>query len=156
MRAMFAKLKEMFAASEDAAPVTEAFAKASAAASLFCEAAASDGTVGEEELARIETLLNKRFGLEAANLKLVLDTALKRQANSIEISAFTREAKTQFSPEERIDLMEMLWEVAYADGVLDDFEANLMRRLGGLLYVEDRDSGAARKRALATLGLTQA
>ena len=53
----------------------------------------------------------------------------------------------------RIDLMEMLWEVCYADGVLHDFEAQLMRRMAGLMFVDDRDSGAARKRALEKLGL---
>ena len=60
--------------------------------------------------------------------------------------------KDRFPHEERLELMEMLWEVAYADGVLHDFEASLMRRISGLIYVSDRDSGAARKRALARLG----
>ncbi len=50
-----------------------------------------------------------------------------------------------------LELMEMLWEVAYADGELHHLEANLMRRLAGLLQVPDRDSGAARKRALKRL-----
>ena len=44
-------------------------------------------------------------------------------------------------------MMEMLWEVAYADGELHDYEANLMRQVTGLLYVTDRESGDARKRA---------
>jgi uncharacterized tellurite resistance protein B-like protein len=47
----------------------------------------------------------------------------------------------------------MLWQVVYADGRLDDYEANLMRRISGLIHVPDRDSGEARKRALARLGL---
>jgi len=41
----------------------------------------------------------------------------------------------------------MLWEVVYADGELHHYEANLMRRLAGLLQVSDREVGAARKRA---------
>jgi len=49
--------------------------------------------------------------------------------------------------------VEMLWEVAYADGVLHEFEAQLMRRLAGLMFVDDRDSGLARKRTLDKLGL---
>ena len=49
--------------------------------------------------------------------------------------------------------MEMLWEVAYADGTLHDYEANLLRRLTALIHVTDRESGQARKRALAKLGL---
>jgi uncharacterized tellurite resistance protein B-like protein len=50
-----------------------------------------------------------------------------------------------------VDLIEMVWEVAYADGELHDYEANLLRRLGGLLYVSDRERGEARKRVLARL-----
>ena len=60
--------------------------------------------------------------------------------------------RQSFSPAERIDLMEMLWEVVYADGRLDEYEANLLRRIAGLIHVGDGDSGAARKRVLARLG----
>ena len=49
-------------------------------------------------------------------------------------------------------LMEMLWEVVYADGELHDYEANLLRRTAGLLHVSDQESGAARKRVLARMG----
>ena len=47
----------------------------------------------------------------------------------------------------------MLWDVAYADGELHDLEASLLRRIGGLLYVSDRERGEARKRVLARRGL---
>jgi uncharacterized tellurite resistance protein B-like protein len=50
-------------------------------------------------------------------------------------------------------MIEMLWEVVYADGRLDDYEANLMRRIAGLIYVSDGESGSARKRVLDRLGL---
>ena len=56
--------------------------------------------------------------------------------------------------EERVKIIEMLWEVAYADGVVHHYEANLIRRINGLLYVSDRDSGAARKRVAARLGIS--
>ena len=45
--------------------------------------------------------------------------------------------------------MEMLWEVVYADEVVEAHEAMLMRRIAGLIYVDDRDSGAARSRVRA-------
>lgn len=57
--------------------------------------------------------------------------------------------KDRFDEKERIRLVEMLWEVVYADGQAHDYEANLLRRIAGLIYVADRDSGAARKRVLA-------
>ena len=55
--------------------------------------------------------------------------------------------KHGFSYEERVALMETLWEVVYADGHADPFEDQLMRRIGGLIAVTDRDRGHARKRA---------
>ena len=50
-------------------------------------------------------------------------------------------------------MIEMLWKVVYADGNLHDFEANLVRRICGLIYVSDRESGDARKRVLERLDL---
>ena len=65
---------------------------------------------------------------------------------STELYGMIRVVRDHLAPEERIRIIEMLWEVAYADGDVDDYEANLVRRVAGLLYVPDRDSGAARKR----------
>jgi uncharacterized tellurite resistance protein B-like protein len=53
------------------------------------------------------------------------------------------------TPEDRIHLIEMLWDVAYADGVLDPEEDLLIRRIAGLIYVGDRDRVLARQRVLA-------
>jgi uncharacterized tellurite resistance protein B-like protein len=47
----------------------------------------------------------------------------------------------------------MLWEVAYADGVLDEYEDSLLRRVSGLIYVPDPERGMARQRVLERLGL---
>ena len=51
---------------------------------------------------------------------------------------------------ERIDVIEMMWGVILADGIIDDFEANLMRRMNGLLYVSGIESAEAKERALKT------
>jgi len=55
-----------------------------------------------------------------------------------------------------VELIEMLWEVAYADRVLDEYEDSLLRRVGGLIYVPDRERATARQRVLKRLGLDQA
>ena len=73
---------------------------------------------------------------------------------SQQIFRLTRIVEESFTPAERIDLVEMLWEVIYADGRVDAYEANLMRRTAGLIHVSDGESGAARKRVLERLGLT--
>jgi len=68
---------------------------------------------------------------------------------------FTQQINASFSIEHKLQLVEVLWQIVLADGVVDDYEANLMRRVAGLVYVTDQQAGVARKRAMATLGMTE-
>ncbi len=124
-----------------------------AAAALLVEASEMDGGFDERERAKVLDLVRVRFALSEAESKSLVELAHGRVAQSSQIYGFTRTVKDHFADEERIELMEMLWEVAYADGELHDHEASLMRRIAGLIYVSDRDSGSARKRVLGRLGL---
>jgi len=125
-----------------------------ATAALLVEAASLDGNYDAMERTRIEHLLARRFELDEAAVEALLAAAERRMADSVQLEPFTRAVKNASTEPERIELIEMAWEVAYADGTLDDYEANLMRRLGGLLGIADRDVGAARKRVLSRLGLS--
>ncbi len=122
-----------------------------AAAALLVEAASMDDRFDAEEREHIEAMLKQRFDLSQAETEALLETAHSRIAESSQLFGFTRVVNQGFSAAERVELIEMLWQVVYADGELDDYEANLMRRLAGLVHVSDRDSGEARKRALARL-----
>mgnify|MGYP001344760602 CR=1 FL=1 len=124
-----------------------------AAAALLVEAATLDGHYGEAEQAAIGALLRQKFGLNDAEAGSLHDLAVAEQGEANQLLGFTRVIKDRYDEQERIELIEMVWEVAYADGELHAFEANLLRRLGGLLYVSDRDRGEARKRVLARLRL---
>ncbi len=124
-----------------------------AVAALLVEAAMMDGTFDTTERATIERLVVDRLDLDHAEAKELIADAEDSVRDSVEMWGFAHKVKNAFSYEDRIGMMEMLWQVVYADGVLHDYEANLMRRIAGLIYVEDRDSGHARKRALARLGL---
>ena len=84
-----------------------------------------------------------------------MEEGRKFVADSSDLYGFTRIIKDNFSEEERIRMIEMLWEVAYSDGERHHFEANLVRRVAGLIYVSDRESGEARKRVFKTLGLNE-
>ena len=122
-----------------------------AAAALMVEAARMDDSFDAGERAKIQELLIGRFGLSPAEGEALLASAEAEVAESSQLYGFTKTIKDAFSAEERIEVVEMLWEVAYSDGELHDFEASLIRRVTGLLHVSDRDSGAARKRALDRL-----
>ena len=123
-----------------------------AAAALLVEVARMDEGVDALERRRIAELLAQRFALSPAEAQALLEEAEREAEQSSQLFAFTREIKDAFNYEQRVELIEALWEVAYADDTLHHLEANLMRRIVGLLHVEDRDSGAARKRVLARKG----
>ncbi len=125
-----------------------------AVAALLVEAATMDSDFDADERATIARLLRARFGLEERDAQELVALAETHIADAAELYGFTRIVKDRFSHDERVEMMQMLWEVAYADGELHDYEANLMRRIAGLIFVSDRESGEARKRALAHLGLS--
>ena len=117
-----------------------------AAAALLVEAACLDGYFDAEERDTIASLLQRQFDLEEAQTDTLIEAARETVEESTQLYAFTRVIQKRFSDQERIGMIEMLWEVAYADGHLHEYESSLVRRVAGLIYVADRDSGAARKR----------
>ncbi len=127
-----------------------------AAAALLVESASMDGHFDAAERAVIAGLLRDRFTLSAAEAEELIEAGAEAVGKAGELYGFTRVIKDRFGPEDKVRMIEMLWEVAYADGQLHDYEAGLVRKVAGLLYVPDRDSGAARKRVLARLAATAA
>lgn len=124
-----------------------------AAAALLIEAASMDQHFDPAERELIGRLIETRFGLEPHEAEELLGRAERAVAESTQLLPFTRVIKDRFSHDERVQLIEMLWEVAYVDGKLHDYEAHLLRRIAGLIYVSDKERGAARKRVLSRLGL---
>ncbi|MEX2454053.1 MAG: TerB family tellurite resistance protein [Rhodospirillaceae bacterium] len=122
-----------------------------AAAALLVHAATADAEFDATERTRIEWLCRHRFDLDAEEAADLIRAAEHAVETSVQLLRFTRTIKDGFSYEERVHLMEMLWEVVYADNVLEAHEAQLMRRIAGLIYVDDRDSGIARSRVKARL-----
>ena len=70
----------------------------------------------------------------------LLKKAEKIEQESNQIVAFTREIKKN-SMEFRLKIIEILWKIVYSDGSSDSYESNLIRRVCGLLYISDKDSG---------------
>lgn len=152
---MLGKLKRLLSSALDTdARAADQDDVAVAAAAVMVEAATLDGTFDENERASILALLQRRFQLSDADARELLAEAEAEHQESNELYSFTRAIKDHFDHDQRVEMVEMLWEVVYADGIAHDFETNLMRRICGLLYVEDAESGAARKRVLDRLGLS--
>lgn len=151
---MLKRLKRLFQATTPQAAGSHRFDELQlAAAALMVEAATMDSTFDAAERARIHDLVLDRFALSGEEASDLVDEAERMAGERVEWHGFTRAIKDGFDHAERVQLIEMLWEVAYADGELHDYEASLLRRITGLVYVSDRESGEARKRVLARLGL---
>ena len=115
---------------------------------LMIEAAYTDGTIGESELKKIKFSLINVFGENEEEVDLVLDEAIKNKNNSKSLHYYTSFINKNFDSDKKLHLIEALWEIVLSDGEIHDFESNLIRRLAGLLYISDVNSGNARKRAL--------
>ena len=126
-----------------------------AAAALMVEAARLDGDFMDAERDRIQKILVQHFQLTPWRAAELLALAERTATESVAWQGFTRAIKDALAPEDRIGVVEMLWEVAYADGELHDYEASLLRRVAGLLYVDDKASGEARLRVMARLGIAR-
>ncbi len=120
-----------------------------AVAALLIEAARMDDDFSAEERAAIERILAARYDLPAAELHALMAAAEQAVRGSTQFFPFTRAIVKNIAPEGRAQILEMMWEVAYADGVLDPHEDALLRRIAGLIHVTDRERGEARQRALA-------
>jgi len=151
---MLSHLKKIFSSKvED--PISHLDEKTTATAALLIEAALSDETYCETEKEMIISVLRRNYDLSETEVQEVVDAAEKAHANSDQILYFTRTVKETVPFEERVHIIEMLWEITYADGELTDYEANLIRRICGLIYVDDVDSGKVRKRVLSRLGISE-
>jgi uncharacterized tellurite resistance protein B-like protein len=123
-----------------------------AAAALLVEVATVDARFDASERQRIIDFVRSRFSLSETEAKALLDAAQAEVKGATQLYAFTSAIKNGFSYDDRVALIETLWEVVYADGKADPFENQLMRRIGGLICVTDRDRGLARKKVLARCG----
>ena len=115
---------------------------------LMIEAAYTDGKIGESELKKIKFSLINVFDENEEEVDLVIDEAIKNKNNSKSLHYYTSFINKNFDSDKKLLLIEALWEIVLSDGEIHDFESNLIRRLAGLLYISDVNSGNARKRAL--------
>ena len=115
---------------------------------LMIEAAYTDGQIDENELNKIKSSLINIFEEDSNEVDLVLDKAIKNKNNSNSLHYYTLFINKNFNDDKKLLLIEALWEIVLSDGEIHDFESNLIRRLAGLLYINDVSSGNAKKRAL--------
>ena len=118
-----------------------------AAAALLVRAAQIDGHIDDGEAALLKRLIGPYFGLSETEAQELLEQAHAAIDAANDLFQFTQLINTNFDESHKQMLMQLLWQIVLSDGVVDDYEANLLRRVAGLIHVSDQDAGAARKAA---------
>ena len=116
--------------------------------SLLIEACKVDGIVSDDEIKKITGLLINKFHLEPSKAKNAVNFVLEKENEKVEIFSDIKVILDTMDHEERIKVVEMLWGVVLADGNIDDYEANLMRKISSLLHVSSFEMAEAKKSAM--------
>ncbi len=118
-----------------------------ATATLLLEVVRADFEIQLEELDKIRQLLASQFRLNADELEQLITEAGENADRLVSLQHITRQLNEQFSESEKIRVIEMMWEVVFADGNLDHYEEHLLRQVAELLYLPHSAFIKARHRA---------
>ena len=116
-------------------------------ASLLIHAAKIDEDYSSKE----EEIIKKSLvdlGAEEKNLNSLLDNAKKNEEKSNQILDFTKEIKNM-DENKKVEIIKSLWKIIYSDKDADIYETNLMRRLSGLLYIDNKTMGDIKKEIMS-------
>ena len=149
---MFDALHRFLTGADDAHRTVRPSDAPFALAVLLIDVARSNAErVEDREHGVIERVLAARFDLERGEVSGLMTAAEVGAIQATDLFHFTQIVVKNFSEEERIGVIEMLWEVAYSDGVLTGNEDTLIRQVAGLIDVSDRDRGEAKLRVARRL-----
>lgn len=118
-----------------------------AVAVLFLEIAKSDYDFSDIEREKIEELLVRRYQLTSREMQELIESAQNHRGESFDLWQYTSLLKGHFTKQERIDLVEALWEIIFADGVLDQYEDYIIHKLSELLGINHPQMIEAKLRA---------
>ena len=110
-----------------------------AAAALLVHAAAIDGNISDAERAKLHAVIKQQFELDEATTDELVAEATAAENEAVDLYHFTSLINRFLDEDGRRRVVEMMWEMAYADGRVDDFESNLIWRAADLLGISSRE-----------------
>ena len=137
---MFDNLKTFFDKKTDLTEISFDSEKIAVVA-LLISTAKYDGNFDESERLEIHNLIKNYFSLSSENTDDLFKAAEKIENEANDLQQFTRSLNKLLNEEEKLKIIEMIWKIVMADGIIDNYEENLVRRLSGLLYLQDKDIG---------------
>jgi uncharacterized tellurite resistance protein B-like protein len=123
-----------------------------AVCALLLEMARIDDSFTEEELETVLRILRERYGLSTEEAEALIEAAEVELSDSVDLWRFARRINRWYSPEEKVEIIELLWRVVFVDGKLDAHEDYLIHKLEQLLRLEHRQLIAAKLKVLHSDG----
>lgn len=123
-----------------------------ATGALLFEVSRADHHISETEIETITGLLKGRFDLCDEDTRLLVELARRESEEAVSLYEFTRLVDTRLTAHEKCHVIELLWEVAFADRQLDRYEEYAIRKVADLLHVAHRDFIAAKLRVEQRMG----
>lgn len=117
-----------------------------AAVALLVHMMMVDGEVTPAEKETLNSLVRRHFSASAREAERLIARAREADAEAVDLYGFTRILKNELPEEERIRLVEHLWDMVYADGDVHEFEDNLVWRISELLAVDPKDRIAMKQK----------
>ena len=137
---MFDNLKTFFDKKTDLTEISFDSEKIAVVA-LLISTAKYDGNFDESERLEIHNLIKNYFSLSSESTDDLFKAAEKIENEANDLQQFTRSLNKLLNEEEKLKIVELIWKIVMADGIIDNYEENLVRRLSGLLYLQDKDIG---------------
>jgi len=123
-----------------------------AAVALLVHAATIDGEMSQSERDKLHAVVKRRFGLDDAAADELIDKATQAEQEAVDLYHFTSLLNRTLDEDGRARVVEMMWEIVYADGRRDELEDNLLWRAADLLSVSQRQRIELRRRIAAAAG----
>ena len=120
---------------------------------LLLRAANIDGKKDEQEIEAIKRLIIKQFNYDEKKADILIDFAIEKEESSADLFEWSKIINDNYDLDSKKIVFSMMCEIICADGLIDPFESNLIRRLSGLLYISDKDAGAIRKKVMNNKGM---
>lgn len=120
---------------------------------LLLRAANIDGNKDEQEIESIKKLIIKQFNYDEERADILITSANEKEENSADLFEWSKIINDHYDLNSKKIVFSMMCEIICADGLVDPFESNLIRRLSGLLYISDKDAGAIKKEVMNNKGM---
>jgi uncharacterized tellurite resistance protein B-like protein len=153
---MLRSLKDLFdafASPAPASPAEEEHALQLACAVLLVEVMRADAAVSGAERDAVVTAMRRKFLLAPDEVDRLLELAHEKARTANDFYGFTSTLNERFSQAQKVRIVETMWQVAYADGRIDENENHLISRVAGLLHVTHGEYIAAKLHARQASGL---